>query len=131
MKAITVEPKKAGSALLEEIAEPNGREGSVLVEAIAVGVCGTNVEIVEGTAGHLREPHALCWGMILSAAYTAATALPPRTASAKQRQAAGRALYIAEKTQLKEHGIWRHNRSRERKCSAAAPQPPQSASPHR
>ena len=48
MKAITVEPKKPGSALLEEIAEPDLREGSVLVEAVAVGVCGTDVEIVEG-----------------------------------------------------------------------------------
>lgn len=35
----------------------------------------------------------------------AATALPPQTASVKERQAAGRAL--AEKTPLKEHGIWR------------------------
>ena len=51
MKAITVEPKKPGSARLEEIPEPDEREGSVLVEAIAVGVCGTDVEIVEGQYG--------------------------------------------------------------------------------
>jgi threonine dehydrogenase-like Zn-dependent dehydrogenase len=51
MKAITVEPKKSGSARLEEIPEPDEREGSVLVEAIAVGVCGTDVEIVEGQYG--------------------------------------------------------------------------------
>lgn len=51
MKAITVEPKKPGSTRLEEIAEPDAREGSVLVEAIAVGVCGTDVEIVEGKYG--------------------------------------------------------------------------------
>ena len=51
MKAITVEPKKAGRVLLEEVAEPDEREGSVLVEAIAVGVCGTDVEIVEGNYG--------------------------------------------------------------------------------
>ena len=51
MKAITVEPKKPGSARLEEIPEPDLREGSVLVEAIAVGVCGTDVEIVEGKYG--------------------------------------------------------------------------------
>src|SRR5271168_2006471 len=37
LKAITVEPKKAGSVLLEEVAEPDEREGSVLVEGIAVG----------------------------------------------------------------------------------------------
>ncbi|HEX3472401.1 MAG TPA: glucose 1-dehydrogenase [Silvibacterium sp.] len=51
MKAITVEPKKAGSSSLEDIPEPDPREGSVLVEAIAVGVCGTDVEIVEGKYG--------------------------------------------------------------------------------
>jgi len=51
MKAITVEPKQPGTARLEDIAEPDAREGSVLVEAIAVGVCGTDVEIVEGNYG--------------------------------------------------------------------------------
>jgi glucose 1-dehydrogenase len=51
MKAITVEPHKPGSARFEDVAEPNAREGSVLVEAIAVGVCGTDVEIVEGKYG--------------------------------------------------------------------------------
>jgi threonine dehydrogenase-like Zn-dependent dehydrogenase len=51
MKAITVEPKKANTAMLEEIPEPDIRNGSVLVEAVAVGVCGTDVEIVEGKFG--------------------------------------------------------------------------------
>ncbi|HEU4385977.1 MAG TPA: glucose 1-dehydrogenase [Anaeromyxobacteraceae bacterium] len=51
MKAITVEPMKAGSARLEDVPEPDGRDGSVLVEAIAVGVCGTDVEIAEGKYG--------------------------------------------------------------------------------
>jgi len=51
LKAITVEPKKAGSARFENIPEPDPREGSVLVEAVAVGVCGTDVEIVEGKYG--------------------------------------------------------------------------------
>jgi len=51
MKAITVEPKKAGSAELENVPEPDVRNGSVLVEAIAVGVCGTDVEIAEGRYG--------------------------------------------------------------------------------
>ena len=51
MKAITVEPKKAGTARLEEIPEPDERDGSVLVEAVAVGVCGTDIEIVEGLYG--------------------------------------------------------------------------------
>ena len=51
MKAITVEPKKPGTARYEDFPEPDEREGSVLVEAIAVGVCGTDVEIVEGKYG--------------------------------------------------------------------------------
>jgi len=51
MKAITVEPKKPGTARYEDIPEPDVREGSVLVEAVAVGVCGTDVEIVEGKYG--------------------------------------------------------------------------------
>ena len=51
MKAITVEPKKTGSARLEEVPEPDVLDGTVLVEAIAVGVCGTDVEIVEGKYG--------------------------------------------------------------------------------
>jgi threonine dehydrogenase-like Zn-dependent dehydrogenase len=51
MNAITVEPKTPGTARLEDVPEPEARDGSVLVEAIAVGVCGTDVEIVEGKYG--------------------------------------------------------------------------------
>lgn len=51
MRAITVEPMRPGSARLEEVAEPDPRQGAMLVEAIAVGVCGTDVEIVEGKYG--------------------------------------------------------------------------------
>ncbi len=51
MKAITVEPKKAGSAKLLDIPEPDAHEGSVLVEAVAVGICGTDVEIADGKYG--------------------------------------------------------------------------------
>ena len=51
MKAITVEPHRPESARLEDIPEPDPKDGSVLVQAIAVGVCGTDVEIVEGKYG--------------------------------------------------------------------------------
>ncbi len=51
MKAITVEPKKAGTVRYEDFPEPDLREGSVLVEAIAAAVCGTDVEIAEGKYG--------------------------------------------------------------------------------
>jgi threonine dehydrogenase-like Zn-dependent dehydrogenase len=51
MKAITVKPKVPESAQLEDIPEPDQPDGSVVVQAIAVGVCGTDVEIVEGKYG--------------------------------------------------------------------------------
>jgi threonine dehydrogenase-like Zn-dependent dehydrogenase len=51
VKAITVEPGKPGSARFEDVPEPDVREGSVLMEAVAVGVCGTDVEIAEGKYG--------------------------------------------------------------------------------
>ncbi len=51
MKAITVEPMKPGSARYEDFPEPDENEGSILVEAVAVGVCGTDVDIVSGNYG--------------------------------------------------------------------------------
>jgi len=51
VKAVTVEPHKSKTTHLEDIPEPDPVGGSVLVEAIAVGVCGTDVEIVEGKYG--------------------------------------------------------------------------------
>ena len=51
MKAITVQPHTPGSSSFDDVPEPDPRDGSVLVEAIAVGVCGTDVEIVEGKYG--------------------------------------------------------------------------------
>ena len=51
MKAITVEPGKAGTASYEVVPEPSLTDGSVLVEAIACGVCGTDIEIADGKYG--------------------------------------------------------------------------------
>jgi threonine dehydrogenase-like Zn-dependent dehydrogenase len=51
MKAITVTPNQPESASIEEVPAPDEHYGSVLVQAIAVGVCGTDVEIVEGKYG--------------------------------------------------------------------------------
>jgi len=51
VKAITVEPHKPETTRLEDIPEPDPRGGSVLVEAVSVGVCGTDVEIVQGKYG--------------------------------------------------------------------------------
>ena len=51
MRAVTVVPGTAGSLQVEDVAEPDVRLGSVLVEALAVGICGTDVEIAEGRYG--------------------------------------------------------------------------------
>src|SRR5215203_4914482 len=58
MKAITVEPHRPETARLEDVPEPDSRDGSVLVEAIAVGVCGTDVELVLGheSLGRVLDP---------------------------------------------------------------------------
>jgi threonine dehydrogenase-like Zn-dependent dehydrogenase len=51
MQAITVIPLQAGSARLEEVAEPSSTEGALLVQTLAVGVCGTDLEISQGEYG--------------------------------------------------------------------------------
>jgi threonine dehydrogenase-like Zn-dependent dehydrogenase len=51
MKAITVQPLVPGSVRLEEVPEPDPSTGAILVEAVAVGICGTDVEIASGAYG--------------------------------------------------------------------------------
>ena len=51
MRAVTVEPGVAGSVRYEEVPEPDPATGSVLVDAVAVGICGTDVEITSGAYG--------------------------------------------------------------------------------
>jgi glucose 1-dehydrogenase len=51
MRAITVAPGHGDSARLDDIAEPPVSDGPVLVETMAIGVCGTDVEIVSGAYG--------------------------------------------------------------------------------
>lgn len=51
MRAVTVVPNKSDSVEVSEVAEPDEQEGTVLVETLAVGVCGTDVEIVGGGYG--------------------------------------------------------------------------------
>jgi threonine dehydrogenase-like Zn-dependent dehydrogenase len=51
MRAVTVLPGTPGSARCEDVAEPNVGLGSVLVEALAAGVCGTDAEIAGGSYG--------------------------------------------------------------------------------
>jgi threonine dehydrogenase-like Zn-dependent dehydrogenase len=51
MKAVTVAPGTAGSVRLEDVPEPDVKMGLLVVEALAVGICGTDAEIASGSYG--------------------------------------------------------------------------------
>src|SRR5262249_41899969 len=51
MKALVVPPGQAGSGRLADVPEPVGAPGQALVEVIAVGVDGTDRELLEGLYG--------------------------------------------------------------------------------
>jgi threonine dehydrogenase-like Zn-dependent dehydrogenase len=51
MRALTVAPGTANSARVEDVPEPPVSDGAVLVRALALGVCGTDREIVSGDYG--------------------------------------------------------------------------------
>jgi threonine dehydrogenase-like Zn-dependent dehydrogenase len=51
MLALIVQPGKPGSTRLEERSEPEISEGTLLVQALAVGICGTDREIIQGHYG--------------------------------------------------------------------------------
>jgi threonine dehydrogenase-like Zn-dependent dehydrogenase len=55
MRALTFDPHAANSARLEEVDEPPVGDGSVLVETLALGVCGTDLDLVAGHLGFLTE----------------------------------------------------------------------------
>jgi glucose 1-dehydrogenase len=51
MKALTVRPGVADSAEIRDVSEPPESDGSVLVQTLAVGLCGTDAEIVRAEYG--------------------------------------------------------------------------------
>jgi threonine dehydrogenase-like Zn-dependent dehydrogenase len=51
VQALTVRPGEANSAAVEQFPDPDRSEGDVLVDAIALGVCGTDREIVAAEYG--------------------------------------------------------------------------------
>lgn len=51
MRALTVEPGNAHSAKLENVPEPPLSDGDLLVETLALGICGTDREILAGEHG--------------------------------------------------------------------------------
>jgi threonine dehydrogenase-like Zn-dependent dehydrogenase len=51
VRALTVIPLKANSAEVIEVPDPEPRDGELLVDGVALGICGTDVEIVAGDYG--------------------------------------------------------------------------------
>lgn len=51
MRALTVEPGRAGTVAVLDVPGPDPHAGELLVDGIAVGVCGTDREIVAGGYG--------------------------------------------------------------------------------
>jgi threonine dehydrogenase-like Zn-dependent dehydrogenase len=59
VRALTVQPGVKDSLALSTFSEPDASEGSVLVEGLAVGLCGTDIEIVSGAYGQAPSGHKL------------------------------------------------------------------------
>jgi threonine dehydrogenase-like Zn-dependent dehydrogenase len=63
MRAVTVVPLQANSIDLTELPEPPESDGPVLVATQAVGICGTDIEILSGDYGWAPEGETrLCLG---------------------------------------------------------------------
>jgi threonine dehydrogenase-like Zn-dependent dehydrogenase len=57
MRALTVLPGVANSARLDDVPEPSLSDGPILVRSVALGVCGTDREIVGGEYGAAPAGH--------------------------------------------------------------------------
>ena len=55
MRAVTVLPGVPNSVMLDDVAEPPLEDGDILVRTIALGICGTDHEILEGLYGSAPE----------------------------------------------------------------------------
>ncbi|NMR31528.1 glucose 1-dehydrogenase [Crystallibacter degradans] len=55
MQALTVTPGVKDSLVLRDVAEPDPGEGAVLVDALSVGLCGTDREIIAAEYGSAPE----------------------------------------------------------------------------
>jgi threonine dehydrogenase-like Zn-dependent dehydrogenase len=51
MRGLTIIPGRAGSLQLDDLDEPSSQQGAVLVRTLAVGVCGTDRELIAGEFG--------------------------------------------------------------------------------
>lgn len=55
VRALTITPGEADSGRLEEVPEPPPADGPVLVETVAVGICGTDQALLSGQHGEPPE----------------------------------------------------------------------------
>jgi threonine dehydrogenase-like Zn-dependent dehydrogenase len=55
MRALTVTPGTPDSATVRDMPEPSRDDGPVLVETLAIGICGTDREIVSGAYGEAPD----------------------------------------------------------------------------
>ncbi len=51
MRAVTVIPAQQGSVALTDMPEPPDEDGPILVQTQAIGICGTDLEIINGDYG--------------------------------------------------------------------------------
>jgi threonine dehydrogenase-like Zn-dependent dehydrogenase len=51
MRALTIKPGEAGSAKVSDCPDPRPVDGELLVEGLALGICGTDREIAQGQFG--------------------------------------------------------------------------------
>jgi threonine dehydrogenase-like Zn-dependent dehydrogenase len=51
MKAITIVPGKPNSVSVQDVPEPSAAEGTVLVRALELGICGTDFELISAEYG--------------------------------------------------------------------------------
>ena len=47
MRALAVSPGVPNSARIEQIGEPSPADGDIRVETVAIGICGTNRELMD------------------------------------------------------------------------------------
>ncbi|NED49659.1 theronine dehydrogenase, partial [Micromonospora aurantiaca] len=57
MRALTVVPEKGGSLAVTDVPDPEPGENDLLVDGLAVGVCGTDREIAAGDYGWAPPGH--------------------------------------------------------------------------
>lgn len=51
MEALTIVPGQPNSASVRDVPEPEANEGSILVRALELGICGTDFELISGEYG--------------------------------------------------------------------------------